>query len=132
MYCVHDSTRRPFSASGLENSDLGPKTARQNSSNEGSPAGLFTVVFAIPIPPASDDAGFLQPREVFGREAEQPTINILVVVAGRTPQPLQAARRLDLLERRGAVQDFAVVRRFCLRQVLAVLEVRELRHFVHV
>ena len=45
MYWVQDNTRYPFNTSGLENSFLGLKASRQNSSND-----CFLLIGCVAIP----------------------------------------------------------------------------------
>src|SRR5258708_17394233 len=72
MYCVHESTRQPFSASGLPNAFLKSKVSRQNSSNTCCAPRLAVLVWvAITFLPGSDDFCLLQPREVVAGQAAQ-------------------------------------------------------------
>src|ERR1700687_4310167 len=125
MYWVQDNTRYPFNTSGLENSFLGLKVSRQNSSND---CVLLIGCVAITFLLASNDLGFAQPRKILAGETEQPPINFLIVVAGRAAQPFQPSRSLVLLVRSGAVENLAVVRGLILGHMFAILEVRIFRH----
>src|SRR5271169_979099 len=129
MYCVHDRTRYPFRASGLVNSFLGLNVSWQNSSKL---CPFLVAVVAMSVPPASDYLGLLEPGEIIAGKAQQPAVDILVVVAGGTAQPLQAARRLMLLVRSRAVQDLAVMWRVGFGDVAAILEMGILGHFVDI